>query len=269
MPSLTFLKLGGSLLTDKTAAETVRPDVLARLADEIASARAVRPELRLVIGHGSGSFGHVAAARYGTRAGVRGPEAWVGFGEVSAAAARLNRIVGDALLAAGVPALSLQPSASAVCEDGRLVALATEPVRAALDAGLVPLVFGDVAIDRAQGGTIISTEQVLAFLAGTFQPDWLLLAGDTDGVLDADGKTIAHIHPGNFEAIAPLLGGSRGTDVTGGMAGKVRAMLDLAAALPGTRIRIVNGLVPGQVHSALHKPTVAVGTEIGAVRGAG
>src|SRR5690606_3643969 len=103
MTKLIFLKLGGSLITDKTAEEQLRPDVLARLAEEIATARAVQPDLRLVVGHGSGSFGHVAAARYDTRAGVRGPEAWAGFAEVSASAARLNRLVGDALLAASVP----------------------------------------------------------------------------------------------------------------------------------------------------------------------
>lgn len=264
MAPLTFLKLGGSLLTDKTAAETVRPGVLARIADEIATARAVRPDMQLLIGHGSGSFGHVAAARHGTRDGVSSPAAWAGFAEVSAAAARLNRLVGDALLAAGVPALSLQPSASALCEDGNLLAMATSPVRAALAAGLVPLLYGDVAIDRVRGGTIISTEQILAYLAGHFRPAWLLLAGDTEGVLDAGGSAIPRIHPGNLDALTPLLGGSRGTDVTGGMAAKVRAMLDLAAALPGTRIRIISGLVPGRLHSALHDPAAAPGTEISA-----
>jgi isopentenyl phosphate kinase len=264
MAPVTFLKLGGSLLTDKTAAETARPVVLARIAEEIATARAVRPDMQLLAGHGSGSFGHVAAARYGTREGVSGAAAWAGFAEVSAAAARLNRLVGDALLAAGVPALSLQPSASALCEDGELVDMATAPVRAALDAGLVPLVYGDVAIDRVRGGTIISTEQILAYLARHFRPAWLLLAGDTEGVLDESGSAIPHVHPGNLDDLAPLLGGSRGTDVTGGMAAKVSAMLDLAAALPGTRIRIISGLVPGRLHSALHDPAAAPGTEISA-----
>lgn len=259
---LIFLKLGGSLLTDKTAVETVRPDVLARIAAEIASARAVQPEMRLVIGHGSGSFGHVAAARHGVHAGVSGAAAWAGFAEVSSAAARLNRLVGDALLAAGVPALGLQPSASALCHDGELLELATGPVEAALAAGLVPLVYGDVAFDRVRGGVIISTEQVLAYLARQLQPQWLLLAGDTEGVLDQEGALVPHIYPGNVADIAPLLGGSRGADVTGGMAGKVRAMLALAAALPGARIRIIGGLVPGRVHSALHQPEQTTGTEI-------
>ena len=71
-----FLKLGGSLITDKTQVETVRADVLTRLAAEIAQARRENTALRLVLGHGSGSFGHVAAARRGTRQGVADAEDW-------------------------------------------------------------------------------------------------------------------------------------------------------------------------------------------------
>jgi isopentenyl phosphate kinase len=116
---MIFLKLGGSLITDKTGVEVVRSNVLARLAAEIARARAAKPDLQLLLGHGSGSFGHVAAAKYGTRSGVQSAEQWHGFAEVSSAASRLSKIVTDALLAVDVPAISFQPSASAVCEDGR------------------------------------------------------------------------------------------------------------------------------------------------------
>ena len=65
---MLFLKLGGSLITDKHTPRTPRPDVLARLMQEITEARAARPGMRIVLGHGSGSFGHVEAKRYGTRA---------------------------------------------------------------------------------------------------------------------------------------------------------------------------------------------------------
>ena len=49
---MIFLKLGGSLITDKTGVEAARPAVLARLAAEIAAARAAQPGLPLLIGHG-------------------------------------------------------------------------------------------------------------------------------------------------------------------------------------------------------------------------
>ena len=257
-----FLKLGGSLLTDKTQVEALRGDVLARLAAEIAAARAARPDLRLVLGHGSGSFGHVAAARHGTRTSVAGAAAWRGFAEVSDAAARLNRHVVAALLAAGVGAVGLPPSASAVVEDGAIRQLAVAPVVAALDAGLLPVVFGDVAFDTVRGGTIISTEEVMDFLAHALRPSWLLLAGETAGVLDADGQVVARITRATLPDVLPALGGSRGTDVTGGMASKVTAMLGLAAALPGLRVRVFSGLQPGLLTELLLDPTSPHGTEL-------
>jgi isopentenyl phosphate kinase len=207
MVDLVFLKLGGSLLTDKTRTEAIRQDVLKRLANEIAEARYRREELRLVLGHGSGSFGHVAAAKFNTRLGVSGPEQWAGFAEVSDAAARLNRYVIAELLEAGIPAIALSPSASAVCHDGRLVHLASEPIRAALDSGLVPVVYGDVAFDSVRGGTIISTEEILDFLAYLLKPQRLLLAGETPGVLDRKGTVIPLLTPPMLPEFWPILGG--------------------------------------------------------------
>lgn len=258
--NLLFLKLGGSLLTDKAGSEALRPDVLVRLAGEIAAARRARPELRLVLGHGSGSFGHVAAARYGTRKGVRGDEGWYGFAVVSDAAARLNRAVTGALVAAGVPAVSLAPSASADCEDGRIRSLAVGPVEAALAAGAAPVVFGDVAFDRVRGGTIVSTEEVMTYLAARLGPVWLLLAGETAGVLDLEGRVVPLITARTLPDILPALGGSRGTDVTGGMETKVRDMLDLAGAYPGLSVRIFSGLEPGLLQDLLLDPALPRGT---------
>src|SRR5688572_23362278 len=115
-----FVKLGGSLLTDKRGREEPRHEVIRRLAQEIQRARLERPDLRLVLGHGSGSFGHHFAATHGTRDGVAGPEQWMGFARTADAAARLNRIVVAELLAAGVPAWSIQPSVALRCVDGRV-----------------------------------------------------------------------------------------------------------------------------------------------------
>jgi isopentenyl phosphate kinase len=257
-----FLKLGGSLITDKTGVEVLREDVLARLAREIAEVRAKNPAMRLVIGHGSGSFGHVAGAEFGTRQGVKTEAEWAGFAAVSDAASRLNRLVISALISAGVPAISLQPSASAICEDGQISTLADEPVRDALHAGLLPVVFGDVAFDRVRGGTIISTEEVLIFLARTLRPSWFLLAGETPGVLDEEGKIVPLITADNFDQIAPALGGSRGTDVTGGMVGKVISMLNLVDAIPESRVRVFSGLPQKNLFRVLIDPTLPLGTEL-------
>ena len=72
MAEVVFLKLGGSLITDKERYQTPRPAVIERAAAEIAAALAARPDLRLLLGHGSGSFGHFEAAKYGVPRGCGG-----------------------------------------------------------------------------------------------------------------------------------------------------------------------------------------------------
>lgn len=269
MSDLLFLKLGGSLITDKTRAQALRVDVLARLAGEIAEARESNPRLRLLLGHGSGSFGHVTAKQHGTRAGVRTAEQWRGFAETAKVAAELNRLVVEALWKAGVPALRLQPSASARCRDGELLSLADRPICEAIEHGLLPVVHGDVAFDEVRGGTIISTEEIFAHLAPRLRPARIILAGEVEGVLTADpasgvaGDVIPLITRANLADVEAALGGSRGVDVTGGMATKVREMVALAERVEGLReIHILSGLQPGLVRDALLREDVAEGTRI-------
>jgi isopentenyl phosphate kinase len=262
MENLIFLKLGGSLITDKTTAETPRMAVLVQAAAAIATAVALTPHTRLLIGHGSGSFGHTLAAQYQTRRGVQTAEEWQGFTAVSEIAIRLNRLVLHSLRNAGLPAISFSPSASALCHDGKLQQLSLAPIQAALAHGLIPLVHGDVAFDTVRGGTIVSTEEIFAHLVSHITPQWLLLAGETDGVYDAEGKTIPRITPTNLAEIRPLLGGSQGTDVTGGMLSKVEEMLRLTAVYPTLRIRIFSGLTPGNLTRLITNPHTPIGTLI-------
>lgn len=264
MAELVFLKLGGSLITDKTADSVARPRVIRRLAREVRTALDKRPGLKLVLGHGSGSFGHVVASRYGTRKGVRGSEAWQGFAEVADAAAQLNQIVTSAFVKEGVPVLSLAPSALAHCEKGTLTKFDTAPITAALKMGLVPLVYGDVTFDAAIGGTIASTEDVFVYLAGEMSPTRILLAGDVPGVFGQASPTrvVPFITPATFEAIRPALNGSRGMDVTGGMAVKVTQMLALVERQPRLTVHILSGKTPGLVQRALISPDLSTGTRL-------
>jgi len=249
---LIFLKLGGSLITDKQTPGHFRPEIVRRAAQEIAEALVDRPDLRLVIGHGSGSFGHAAAQQYGTADGVHTAADWRGFAEVSNAARSLNALVMPELIAAGLPVLSLQPSASAQCHNGRLESMATAPIGAALDHGLIPVIFGDVALDSVRGGAIVSTEALFFYLVAHLHPDRIILLGDMDGVYDAAGAIIPRITPDNYVTIAAALHGSHGTDVTGGMAAKVRTMLALAERAPGLESIIGGGTAPGQLRAILN-----------------
>jgi len=259
---VVFLKLGGSLITDKTRAYTARHEIIARLAGEVRQALDAAPDLGLLIGHGSGSFGHWAAKPHGTRQGVQTPTQWRGYSRVAAAAARLNRIVIADFLDADVPVLSIQPSASARCHDGLLQYLDTRPIHAALARGLVPLVYGDVALDDVRGGTIISTEDIFLYLASDLHPARILLLGDMPGVLDPDGTVIPNITPAGLPALREMLDGSGGVDVTGGMADKVARMVELVQRHPETCVYILSGAEPGLLTRALLDTTLRVGTRI-------
>jgi isopentenyl phosphate kinase len=252
--NLQFLKLGGSLITDKTQPHTARVDVLARLAAEIAEALAQDPTLRLVIGHGSGSFGHVPAKRYGTRQGVHTNEQWRGFIEVWREANALNRLVIDALAQQGLPALAFSPLASVTAQAGRPVRWELAPLQAALAHRLIPVVQGDVIFDTDRGGTILSTEDLFVFLAGAFQPQRILLAGIEPGVwadFPACTQLISEITPANLEAVAPSLTGSAATDVTGGMASKVNEMLSVVKITPSLEVLIFSAEQPNTLRQAL------------------
>jgi isopentenyl phosphate kinase len=252
--NLYFLKLGGSLITDKTRPHTHRPEVIERLAVEIAGAFEHTPGMKLVLGHGSGSFGHVPAQRYGTRNGVHTPEDWRGFAEVWQEAAALNHLVMDALHAAGLPALAFPPSAAVTAIDGQVLAWDLTPLRFALQNGLLPVVYGDVVFDRARGGTILSTEDLFTYLASRLKPGRVLLAGIEPGVwadFPACTQLIPEITAERFNGLSGTLAGAQATDVTGGMAGKVQQGLEIVRLAPGLEVLIFSGEVPGLVRETL------------------
>jgi isopentenyl phosphate kinase len=272
MDELIFLKLGGSLITDKTRPYTCRRDRLAALMEEIRGALTQLPGLRLLIGHGSGSFGHFAVQEY--LAGLPGPydgnrqqserEAyWRGYAEVRFRAAELNRYVTDALHDARIPAISLQPSAMVKSRNGEIRSWDLASVRAALESTLVPVVYGDIVFDTVLGSKVLSTEALMLHLAPHLRPRRILLAGIEAAVwadYPARHQPIERITPGSYERIAGVLGGSHGTDVTGGMKAKVQEMLELIRKMPGLTVQIFSGEDAGSLRRALSGE--AIGTRI-------
>lgn len=250
MNETVFLKLGGSLITQKNKVKTPRRKVISRLMQEIAGVYTSNPKMRLILAHGSGSFGHTEANKYKTRDGVSGQRNWEGFAEVQKAAGLLNRLILDSAWKAALPVVNFPPSASVVCRKGDIRRLAVTPIHVTLENRLIPLVFGDVAVDEVWGGTIVSTEQVFLFLAKHLEPNRVLLAGNEKGVLSSwpAGKIIKRI-----TKQSDLSGVKKAdtVDVTGGMATKVQNMLKLARVSKGCSVHIFSGNVPGLLGNAL------------------
>jgi isopentenyl phosphate kinase len=270
--ALTFIKLGGSVITDKTGQEAADLPTIRQLAAELRDARAADPGMQIVLSHGSGSFGHTYAARYGIHRGIAPDADWMGFALTAGAALRLNRIVVDELLAAGVPALSLQPSTTLRSTGGQLTAWDSSTVGRALGQRLVPVIHGDVAFDDAQGSAIISTEQLLVYLAqqaGGLRPTRVILVGES-GVYTADPRAdpqalrIPRIGQANIATVLAGAGGSHGADVTGGMRAKVELLWRMVEAQPGLTAQLI-GTTPGLLRRALLGQAEDEGTTIAAL----
>lgn len=251
---LIFIKLGGSLITDKDKPLQAQTDLILDLLNQLGVFLIQHPDTRVILGHGSGSFGHHMAKLYGTRDGVRDEFGWQGYHDVWRKARELHDIV----LACGLdfdlplPLISFPPSASVSASNRQITTWNLEPMTTAIDNGLIPVVYGDVVYDDQLGGTILSTEELFVDLASVFKPERVLLFGKTNGVYEDFPdcqKIIDHI---TSESPLPrCLGESNSPDVTGGMLSKVRIMQKLCALSTETEVRICPANDMSQMMDAL------------------
>jgi isopentenyl phosphate kinase len=94
-----------------------------------------------------------------------------------------------------------------------------------LAESFVPVLHGDVVATANEGVTVLSGDEVVARVARDLDADRVGLCSTVPGVLDADDRVVERVS--SLDDVA--LGESAATDVTGGMAGKVRALLALDA----------------------------------------
>jgi isopentenyl phosphate kinase len=215
------LKLGGSVVTRKDEPETVDDGRLDAAVDAIVSEDVGGG---LVVVHGGGSFGHHHAERNGVSetAGTHDADAVT---TVHGAMKRLNAVVVDRLQGRGVPAVPVHPFSLAHRDREGGLTMPTDGVETMLAEGFVPVLHGDGVVHAGRGVTVLSGDEIVTTVATALSARRVGLCSTVPGVLDADGNVVERVSV--FEDVATALGGSAATDVTGGMAGKVRRLLDL------------------------------------------
>lgn len=249
------MKLGGSVLTDKSRYRTPRLDVLARLAHELAGCGD-----RVMIVHGAGSYGHVLAKEHALAQGDRGPESRLAAAQVHADVRELQGLVLTALRDAGLAAMSLSTYDLVRLTSGELSAFAFEPVHETLARGFTPVMSGDVVLDHARGFGILSGDVLLVELARLLRPTRAIFVTDVDGIHDRDpGESGARLLPRIAPAADIRASESRVPDITGSMAGKLRRARDVART--GVPVHVVNGLAHGRLADTLAGKDV-VGTVV-------
>ena len=217
----TVLKLGGSVITDKDRRETLDGDALSAATDAVAGAVA---DTDLALVHGAGSFGHHYAEKHGVGVTEGTTDAGAAL-EIHGSMTTLNRFVLSRLHDRDVPALPVHPLSAGARDAEATLQHPMQTVRTMLQEGFVPVSHGDVIAHENEGVTVLSGDELVVALAPAIDADRVGLCSTVPGVLDDTGSVVDRVDA--FADVADAVGDSEATDVTGGMAGKVRALLAL------------------------------------------
>lgn len=252
MKPLLILKIGGSIITDKSSEEPkANLDVIKRIEKEISNSYE-RDKFNLIIVTGAGSYGHPIVKRTKIHEGIKNEEQLSAFAETQRLQNEFNSIFTKYLIDIGIPAIPCQPSSSAVMQSKNLIHLDTKAIEGFLKIGLIPVLFGVPAYDEEQNCSILSGDQIAPYLAKKLKAIKIIHATDVDGIFTDDpkknenAKLIREINQNNLNDVKKWLAGSSNIDVTGGMFGKVSELLDL-----GVESQIINGLNENNISRAL------------------
>jgi isopentenyl phosphate kinase len=246
-----ILKIGGSVITDKNGELAARTEIINRLAEEIAKAKPTS----LILVHGGGSFGHPTAQKWGLKDGFKEPAQMLGFAETHHVMTVLNGLVMDALVWHEIPAVSVAPSCGFLTENGRIKSSDCMMVERMMKMGFTPVLYGDATLDEKLGFTVLSGDQLVAYLALKFNACKVVMGVDCDGLYDADPKTdknakmYPHLTLKELQAVQAKMAKPTTNDVTGGMVGKVNELLPVVEK--GIPVAIVNGAKANRVYRAL------------------
>ncbi|AGI48339.1 putative archaeal kinase [Thermoplasmatales archaeon BRNA1] len=249
---MILIKLGGSVITGKADYRTFNRETVARLADEIA-----RSGKDVIIVHGAGSFGHIVAKENRLQEGFKDKSQIPAAARTMCDTRELSSMVVEELLAHNIPAVSVPPGSCFVMDNGKLIIDNEEPLRRLVDLGIMPVMFGDVVTDRSTGFGILSGDQCMEALCRMFDPEEVIFVSDIDGLYDRNPKTDRHarmLGTVTRAKLDELETESNVADVTGGIRGKMIAMLKMTTA--DRRCVLVNGNAPNRLYSLLKGETV-------------
>ena len=243
---MILIKLGGSVITDKSSYKRFNKDIVSRLCREIKDSGK-----DVMIVHGAGSFGHVIAKEFELQKGHIRDDQIDAITKVSRDVRELNGMVISELMDSGIPAVSIPTGSCFVMDDGDLQ-MNAEVLRGYSDLGIVPVMFGDVVLDRKKGFGICSGDTIMERLTDIFSPEMVVFVSDVDGLYDRDpkvskdAKLIAEVNENVLETIPAE---TTVADVTGGVHAKMRSMLNLCS--DSRDCILVNGMVDGRLRSLL------------------
>ena len=242
------VKLGGSVITDKSKKYFFKEGVMNKLSMDIKMANK-----DIILVHGAGSFGHIPAKEYMLNQGYKKDEQLQGFSLTQAMVQKLNSLVLSSLYDNGIAAVSIPPHVILKLDDHKPVKMDYNVFRNYLDKGFTPVTFGDVALDEKLGFSICSGDLLLQMLAEHFKPEKVIFALDEDGLYTSNpkiNKNAEFIERSTIDELENFTTRpNRYADVTKGMEGKIETIKNIANI--GIDIFMLNGNIDNRLHDTL------------------
>jgi isopentenyl phosphate kinase len=243
-----IIKLGGSVITDKTKENCFKQEISDDLVRQIK-----KSNKETIIIHGAGSFGHIIADKYKLNEGHKSIDQLIGFSLTQGMVQKLNSLVLDSLHNIGIPAVSIPPHSCLMLKNHKPLSFNHIIFKDYLDNGFTPVTFGDVVLDKQLGFSICSGDLLMLLLAENLKPEKTIFVIDEDGIFTSNPKQDINselIESTTIDQIDEYITSrDKHIDVTGGMQGKINTIKKIAEL--GTDTILLNGNKPDRLFKVL------------------
>ena len=249
--TIYLLKLGGSLLTDKNEPSSLREDVINRAIEQI-----IESNKRVVLIHGGGSFGHPIAKKYqlfkGLNTSIKNQV--LGLSKTHEMMNQLNTILINKFLKKNYPVLSISPSSIFIKRSQQFILNSIDPIEISLKLGVLPILYGDIILEKDGSFSIISGDDIILELCKTlknFEIVKVIFTIEKDGIYVKDGDSIEFASQINFDELksVELADLEHKIDVTGGIGRKFEIIKQIAEL--NIPIQVINGLKKNYILKSL------------------
>jgi isopentenyl phosphate kinase len=246
---IVLVKLGGSVITDKDRPMSPNLRNIRTVAKQLSRALIADKDLRLILIHGGGSFGHYYAKKFGLGREKTNGAAPEGLAWTAASMIELHSVVLNVLCNAGVYCGTILPiellsgleKKLSVSEAGK------SRINSLFANGLRPITFGYVNLE-GNYSYIVSGDTIALAIAKSFSVEKAVFVMDVDGVYptpDLAGEIVEILTREDTSVRSSL----REYDVTGGIQAKISTGFDLSEL--GSDVYFLNGTKPNRLFRAI------------------
>jgi isopentenyl phosphate kinase len=262
---IAVIKLGGSLLTEKSTPYKIREGILEAVAHELKECIDLGLIESLVLIHGVGSYGHPPVIEYKLYSGFTDESQLINLSKTQYIVSKFRLMIVDSLIEAGIPVDLMFPSSFVIGKNKEISYYMFKGLEGFLSLGMVPLLGGDIIYDEVMGFSICSGDPLAVVIARELGAKQLIYASDVAGVYEKDPKIdskaslIKDIDVNEIEKIVQKMEESNKNDTSGKMKGKLTSIIPAKDLIEkGLEVSILSMMEPNRLKNFLEGKDVPV-----------